>query len=100
MKEGLYGVVGGGYELSGGCHPAGEVGFERRLVEIASSFRLAGDLDHDLSTAILLRKENCHAFKQALHTRFPNGATVGLEWAQLCSVWTVDSSIGLGTETY
>ena len=40
--------MGEGRGLGGGCHPAGEVGFEGALVGVAATVGFAGDFAHDV----------------------------------------------------
>ena len=88
MQKGLYSFIGEGRELGGGCHPASEVCFERRLVIVAGYFGLAGDLHHDLATAVLLRKESIHAFQHALDAGLPGGVPVCLKMNISFDHWT------------
>ena len=91
MEKGLDGVVGKGRELGGGGQPAGKVGFERRLVVVACYFRLAGDLHHDLSTPILLGKEDTHASQHSLDAGLPSRITICLENAVRYWFWMMSA---------
>lgn len=41
-------VLGERGGLDGGCHPAGEVGFEGALIGVAAAVGFAGDFAHDV----------------------------------------------------
>lgn len=59
--------MGEGRGLGGGCHPAGEVGFEGALVGVAATVGFAGDFAHD----VVVGEEVIEGLDDVFDTGFP-----------------------------
>ena len=63
-------IAGEGGQLRGGGHPAGEVGFEGRLVVVAGRDGFACDFDHDVA-AVVWGEEDVGAVEDIADARRP-----------------------------
>ena len=74
-------VAGEGCGLHGGCHPAGEVGFEGALVGVAAAVGFAGDFAHD----VVVGEEELEAFDDVFYAGSPGVglASLGCELVKI-----------------